>query len=83
MRGGLRVALLVVAIGLIVFGAWFALRFPPSAGWTGYSPLSDQLRYPLLDQAPIRIGVAMASAALAGALATIALVVKRPPESSN
>jgi heme/copper-type cytochrome/quinol oxidase subunit 1 len=74
MRVGGRIAWVFGACAVLAFGAWFALRTSaPASGWTGYAPLSEmRLGTPFLDQAPLRVGVAMASAVVATVMLMIA-----------
>jgi hypothetical protein len=72
---------MVGAWAILAFGAWFALKGSvPPTGWTGYAPLSDmRLGTPILDQAPLRVGVAMACAVIATVMVTLAVRQPRHP----
>jgi heme/copper-type cytochrome/quinol oxidase subunit 1 len=75
MRMGTRLTLVVIAGAILAFGARFALRTSaPLAGWTGYAPLSEvRLGGALMDQGPLRVGVAMVSAVVATVMLMIAV----------
>jgi hypothetical protein len=65
----LRIGLVVAALAILALGAWFAVREPtlPRSASFAYLPI-DSGGFPVYDQLPLRIAIAMVSSSVATAL---------------
>jgi hypothetical protein len=71
VRASARVAFLLMALAILAFGAWFGIREPTFRGTVLYT--DQPIGVGIFDQLPLRIGVGMASSAVATALTLLAV----------